>query len=34
MIRLAGLVIYGMFMVMFVLFTAFFTSPAQKKGKH
>jgi hypothetical protein len=34
MIRLAGLVIYGMFMVMLVLFTAFFTSPAQKKRHH
>ena len=34
MIRLAGLILYGMFMVMLVIFTAFFTSPAQKSGKH
>lgn len=34
MIRLAGLVIYGMFMVMLLLFTAFFTSPVQKKRHH
>ena len=33
MIRLAGLVLYGMFMVMLVIFTAFFTSP-KKKGHH
>lgn len=33
MIRLAGLVLYGMFMVMLVIFTAFFTSSVQK-GKH
>ena len=34
MIRLAGLILYGMFMVMLVIFTAFFTSPVQKKGQH
>ena len=32
MIRLAGLILYGMLMVMLVIFTAFFTSP--KKGHH